>query len=245
MAAVDSVRMTLVGNYLRNVCHEMGVAMMKTSYSSHLQRGPRLLVRRVRRRGRADRHGEFCPAQIGAMLFTVDWTIEELGPDALRAGRRVVHNDPYRGGCHLPEHLRDEAGLPRRRADRPSPPTSAHVTEIGGKAPGGFAADATDVYQEGLRLPPVKLMRRRRATTRTSGASCSRTTARRGSTWGDFHAMIGSLNVGERRMLRALLERYGDAEIERARRGPASTTPSGACAPRSRRSRTASTRSRT
>ena len=89
----------------------------------------------------------------------------------------------------------------------------AHLTEIGGKAPGGFAADATDIYQEGLRLPPSSscvggernedVWRILLTNHRTPRA-----------TWGDLHAMIGSLNVGEQRLL-ALLERFGPAEIER------------------------------
>jgi N-methylhydantoinase B len=89
-----------------------------------------------------------------------------------------------------------------------------HVAEIGGKAPGSFAADATDIYQEGLRLPPVKLLNRGEyvedvwrivlANHRTPH-----------NTWGDFHAMIGSLETAERR-IRELAERYDAALIEQA-----------------------------
>ena len=84
-----------------------------------------------------------------------------------------------------------------------------HVAEVGGKAPGSFAADATDVYQEGLRLPPVKLLERgeyNQQLWRVVLANHRTPT----NTWGDFHAMIGALNVGERRLL-ALVDRY-DAE---------------------------------
>ena len=85
-----------------------------------------------------------------------------------------------------------------------------HVAEIGGKAPGSFAADATDIYQEGLRLPPVKLIDRGEyvedvwrivlANHRTPH-----------NTWGDFHAMIGSLEIG-----RAAHPRAGGALRRRA-----------------------------
>jgi 5-oxoprolinase (ATP-hydrolysing)/N-methylhydantoinase B len=83
----------------------------------------------------------------------------------------------------------------------------AHVGEIGGMAPGSFAADATEVYQEGLRLPPIRIMDRGEyvqdvwrivlANHRTPKTS-----------WGDYHAMIGSLHVAEARVLE-LLEKYG------------------------------------
>jgi N-methylhydantoinase B/oxoprolinase/acetone carboxylase alpha subunit len=82
-----------------------------------------------------------------------------------------------------------------------------HVAEIGGKAPGSFASDATDVYQEGLRLPPVKLLERGRHNQQLWRVILANHRTPR-NTWGDFHAMIGALNVGDRRLL-ALIDRYG------------------------------------
>ena len=76
-----------------------------------------------------------------------------------------------------------------------------HVAEIGGKAPGSFAADATDVYQEGLRLPPVKLINRGEYVEDVWRIVLANHRTPR-NTWGDFHAMIGSLETAERRMRR-------------------------------------------
>ena len=103
---------------------------------------------------------------MGAIPNTVRWTLEELGEDFFEPGDVVVHNDPYRGDCHLPEHMMMEpifldGELVGFAGD------IGHVAEIGGKAPGSFASDATDVYQEGLRLPPVKLVERRRVQPRS------------------------------------------------------------------------------
>src|SRR5882762_2718648 len=86
--------------------------------------------------------------------------------------------------------------------------TIGHLAEVGGKAPGSFAADATDVYQEGLRLPPVKLMEGGRYNEQLWRVVLANHRTPR-NTWGDFHAMIGALNVGERRFS-ALVDRYGD-----------------------------------
>ena len=85
------------------------------------------------------------------------WTLEELGEDFFQPGDVVVHNDPYRGNCHIPEHMLMK---PIFRGDELVGFAGAigHLAEVGGKAPGSFASDATDVYQEGLRLPPVKLI---------------------------------------------------------------------------------------
>ena len=101
---------------------------------------------------------EFCPAQIAASLFIVRWTLEELGVDSFEPGDVVLHNDPYRGGAHIPEHsvirpVFHEGELFGFVAN------VGHLAEIGGKAVGSFAADATEVFQEGLRIPPVKIDR--------------------------------------------------------------------------------------
>ena len=81
-----------------------------------------------------------------------------------------------------------------------------HLAEVGGKAPGSFAADATDVYQEGLRLPPVKLLEGGRYNEQLWRVILANHRTPRNS-WGDFHAMIGALNIGERR-LAELVARY-------------------------------------
>jgi N-methylhydantoinase B len=209
---VDPVTMTIVGNSLKNICHEMGIAMMKTAYSSIFNEGLDFSCVVFDAKGRSLATGEFCPAQIGAIVFTVDWCIQELGLEAFDEGDVVIHNDPYRGGCHIPEHMvlkpvfvdSDLVGFVSN---------IAHMTEIGGKAPGGFAADATDVFQEGLRLPPVKIMRRGERNDDVWRIMLTNHRTPR-STWGDLHAMIGSLNIGEERLLE-LQGRYGADEFER------------------------------
>lgn len=203
---MDSVTLTIINNYLINTAREMGLAMMKTSYSSIFNEGLDFSCVIFDRDGEMIAYAEYCPAQIGAILYTMKWTIAEIGVENFKPGDVVMHNDPYRGGCHLPEHtvlkpiyyqgqLFGFVG------------NIAHVTEIGGKAVGGFAADAKEIYQEGLQLPPIKIMQGGEyvwdlwkvilANHRTPRIS-----------WGDFHAMIGSLNVAERRLLE-LLDRYG------------------------------------
>ena len=203
---VDTVTMTVVSNYLRNVCQEMGVAMMRTSFSTIFNEGLDFSCVVFDAEGRAIGTGEFCPAQIGAINFVVASCIEELGIETFSEGDVVIHNDPYRGNCHIPEHMVMkpvffEGELVAFAA------TIAHMAEVGGKAPGGFAADAMDVYQEGLRLPPVKLMERgERNEDVWKLILMNHRTPR--STWGDLHAMVGALNVGEQR-LQSLFSRYG------------------------------------
>lgn len=211
MSTTDSLTLTIVGNSLRNLCHEMGIAMMRTAYSSIFNEGLDFSCVVFDAEGRALASGEFCPAQIGAINLTVEWCLREIDRSSIDDGDVLVHNDPYRGGCHIPEHLVlkpvffDEAlvGFVANLA---------HLSEIGGKAPGGFAADATDVYQEGLRLPPVKLVRRGELVEDVWRIILTNHRTPRHS-WGDLHAMIGAVGVGEQR-LQDLVARFGPQELK-------------------------------
>ncbi|MFN8593317.1 MAG: hydantoinase B/oxoprolinase family protein [Thermomicrobiales bacterium] len=207
--AIDTVTLNIIHNALTNIASEMALVMLKTSYSTIFNEGLDFTTVLLDRNGDLIAEKNYTPSMMGAIPHTVKWAVEEKGIDHFRPGDVLVHNDCYRGGCHLPEHMMMR---PMFVGDQlfGFAGNIGHVAEIGGKAPGSFAADATDVYQEGLRLPPVKLIDRGAyvedvwrivlANHRTPH-----------NTWGDFHAMIGSLETAERR-IRELAERY-DADL--------------------------------
>jgi N-methylhydantoinase B len=93
------------------------------------------------------------------MPYSVRYTVDEVGRDNLRPGDAVLLNDPFRGGSHLPDvtlvtPIFFDKALVGFAANR------AHHLDVGGTVPGSFFAGATENYQEGLRIPPVKLMKR-------------------------------------------------------------------------------------
>ncbi len=204
--ARDLVTQTVLYNRLVGVCREMGTTMMRTAYSPIFSESRDFSCVLFDREGRMLAQTEFCPAQVGAIRFVVKWLIAELGEDAVKPGDVIVHNDPYRGGVHMPEHVvikpvYYEGELFGYVAN------IAHLVEIGGMAVGGFAATATEVYQEGLRLPPVWLMREGEYNHDVWRVIMSNHRAPR-YTWGDLHAMIASLTVAERRC-HELLDAFG------------------------------------
>jgi N-methylhydantoinase B len=211
--AIDPVTLTVLGNAFVNVCREMGVTMTRTAFSPIFNEGLDFSCVLFDRRGNMIGQAEFCPAQIGASLFIVRWTLEELGVDAFEPGDVVLHNDPYRGGAHIPEHsviraVFHEGELFGFVAN------VGHLAEIGGKAVGSFAADATEVFQEGLRIPPVKIVKRDENDLELWRLIMANHRTPR-NTWGDLNAQIGSLRVAERRVLE-LLDRYGREFVEQA-----------------------------
>jgi N-methylhydantoinase B len=203
----------VLGNAFVNVCREMGVTMMRTAFSPIFNEGLDFSCVLFDRRANMIGQAEFCPAQIAASLFIVRWTLEELGVEAFEPGDVVLHNDPYRGGAHIPEHsvIRPvfyEGELFGFVAN------VGHLAEIGGKAVGSFAADATEVFQEGLRIPPVKIVKRDENDMELWRLIMANHRTPR-NTWGDLNAQIGSLRVAERRVLE-LLDRYGRDFVDRA-----------------------------
>jgi len=202
----DQVTLTVIDNYLATTCREMGIAMMRTAYSPMFNESLDFSCVLFDAKGRLSAQAEFCPSQIGTIKFTVEWMLDELGPDIYRPGDVIIMNDPYRGSGHIPEHTLLKAVFCGEEIVG-FVANCAHLAEPGAKAPGGLAGDATDIFQEGLRIPPLWLEREGVpqedvwkiifANHRTPKV-----------TYGDLMAMVGSLNVAERR-LTGLIDTYG------------------------------------
>jgi N-methylhydantoinase B/oxoprolinase/acetone carboxylase alpha subunit len=207
---IDAVFLKILHTQFVNVCEEMAIAMMRTAYSPIFNEGLDFSFMILDRDGQLIAMANMNPAMLGQALFSGQWVIADVGPENFEPGDVIVHNDPYRGGSHMPEHLLvtpfffdgERCGFLG---------TVGHVAEIGGMAPGSFSSNATEIYQEGLRLPPVKLMQGGeyvRETWRIMMAN-HRTPEH---TWGDFNAMIGALSIGQHR-LEALYEEHGTRQI--------------------------------
>jgi N-methylhydantoinase B len=207
----DAVFLKILHTQFVNICEEMAVAMMRTAYSPIFNEGLDFSFLILDREGWLVAMANMNPAMLGQALFSGQWVIDDVGADNFEPGDVIVHNDPYRGGSHMPEHLLvtpfffegERCGFLG---------TVGHVAEIGGMAPGSFSSNATEIYQEGLRLPPIKLMQGGKHVQETWRIMMAnhRTPEH---TWGDFNAMIGALSIGQRR-LEALYEEHGAAEIE-------------------------------
>jgi N-methylhydantoinase B/oxoprolinase/acetone carboxylase alpha subunit len=211
--SIDQVTLTVIDNYLTTTCREMGVAMMRTAYSPIFNESLDFSCVIFDKRGQMIAQAEFCPSQIGTIKYTVEWMLEELGYDIYKPGDVLLMNDPYRGSGHVPEHTILKAVFHQGEIVA-FVANCAHLAEPGAKTPGGLAGDATDIFQEGLRIPPIWLMR--------EGVdqddiwkiilSNHRTPM---VTYGDLKAMVGSIHVAERRLLN-LINSYGLAVIETA-----------------------------
>jgi N-methylhydantoinase B len=156
---LDVVTLGIVRAGLVSVSREMGVTLRQTAYSSIFNEGGDFSCGLFDRNARLTAQGEFLPIHLGALQFAVAAAVDEVGGAAFEPGDAVLLNDPYRGGSHLPDltvisPIFVDTVLTGFAANR------AHHADVGGTVPGSFYSGARENFQEGLRIPPVKLYRR-------------------------------------------------------------------------------------
>jgi N-methylhydantoinase B len=208
--AFDPVAVELWKHRFAAVTAEMGVALRRTAYSSNIKERRDYSTALFDARGRMLAQGEDIPVHLGSMPMSVEAALREAppGPDDV-----VLLNDPFRGGTHLPDiTLVSGVFLRGRRAPFFYVANRAHHADIGGMRAGSMPL-ATEIYQEGLRIPPLFLVRAGREqedVLRLILANVRTPVERRG----DLRAQIASNRVGERRLVEIVAE-HGAQKVER------------------------------
>ena len=151
------------------------------------------------------------PIFVGAMAFAVKAVIDKVGRDSgLEAGDTFLFNDPYDGGTHLND-FRLVRPLMRGGKVFVWLASVGHWLDVGGNVPGNFNAKATESFQEGFRVPPVKLARAGVIQQDIIDILAANSRVPQ-SNWGDLNGQINALDLGERR-LHALLDEYGEGTV--------------------------------
>ena len=218
MSDIDPITLSVIQAGLQQVCDEMDLTFSRSAFS------PVIAEANDRSDGIYDAEtGELIaqgelglPVFVGTMQFStmtlIDFikTGKALPPEE---GDVYIVNDPYLGGTHL---MDVRFAMPFYYEGKLFSwlSNTGHWPDIGGSVPGGFSANATEVEQEGLRLPPVKLVKRGKMDPEIYAIICSniRIADQR---IGDIKAQIAALKVGARQ-LTALLERYGADTVKSA-----------------------------
>jgi N-methylhydantoinase B/oxoprolinase/acetone carboxylase alpha subunit len=156
---------------------------------------------------------DYCPAQIGGMPLLIESCVNELSNEPMEAGDVVVHNDPYRGGLHTPEHTFFTPIFVGGELMGYAV-AIGHVSETGGSVPGGFASEATEIFHEGLRVPPVKIKRRGEDVDDVWKLMLANVRTPR-QNYGDYRALISSVELGTQRIA-DLIGKYGKKVFRQA-----------------------------
>jgi N-methylhydantoinase B len=154
------------------------------------------------------------PIFVGAMSFAVRAVIEKVAREGgLEEGDTFLFNDPYAGGTHLND-FRLVRPIFREGRLFCWLASVGHWLDIGGNVPGNFNARATESFQEGVRIPVVKLIRAGKLDQDILDILAANSRVPQ-SNWGDLNGQINALDLGQRR-LDALLDEYGAATVEAA-----------------------------
>ena len=210
---LDPVTLAVIQSGLIQVCNEMDLAFVRAAFSpvisEALDRSDGIYDRET---GALIAQGDLgLPVFVGTMQFGTAEVIKRARDIA--PGDMFIVNDPYLGGTHLMD-VRFVKPFFYQGELFSWLANTGHWPDTGGAVPGGFSANATEVEQEGLRLPPVKLFKKGEMDEEILSIILSniRIADQR---IGDIKAQAAALNVGERR-LTELLDRYGRDTVERA-----------------------------
>ncbi|MEQ1948759.1 MAG: hydantoinase B/oxoprolinase family protein [Bryobacteraceae bacterium] len=205
---VNAIELELFRNLLGSIAEEMGIVLRKTSYSANIKERRDYSCAVYDARGETVAMGDHMPVHLGAMPLAVSAVREAF---ALRRGDIALVNDPFRGGTHLPDITAvAPVFLPGGKKPAFYLANRAHHADVGGMSPGSMPL-AREIYQEGLRIPPVLIQREGKIDRDLLSLILAnvRTPVERE---GDLMAQLMSIQRGERRLLE-LAAKYGERRV--------------------------------
>ena len=211
---IDPITLEVMSQGLISVVREMRATVMRTAKSVAIYEAKDFSCGLFAPDSQVVAQSEDIGSHVVPMPWTVQSAMAKLG-DSLEPGDIILVNDPYVGGTHLNDVT---IIYPVFIGDRLIffPAVREHWPDVGGMVPGSMSGNATEIYQEGIRIPPIKIMERGRM----NDAALELLLANMrvpDERIGDFHAGIAACRVAERRILE-LCERYGvDVLLEAVR----------------------------
>ena len=212
----DPIELEIFKNLFVSVAEEMGVTLCRTGFSPNIKERLDYSCALYDRHGQTIAQGDHLPVHLGAMPLSVEAAIAHVD---MQPGDIVILNDPFRGGTHLPDITLVSpvflAGA--ETGDKPAffVANRAHHSDVGGMSPGSMPL-AREIFQEGLIIPPIRLVKGRDGTGQPDPEVLAfilanvRTPEERE---GDLTAQIAANHVGEAR-LSHMVQRYGLEKIE-------------------------------
>ncbi len=205
---VDPVKLEIFKAIYHSVAEEMGLVLKRTAFSPNIKERRDYSCALFGKNGELIAQGDHMPVHLGSMPMSVKAAIKE---QKMLNGDIVFLNDPFAGGTHLPDltmiapvYIGEEASQPTFYvANR------AHHADIGGATPGSMGT-ATEIYQEGLRIPPIKLVKQGELDKDIKRLFLSNVRLAE-EREGDLTAQIGAIRTGSNRLIE-IIERYGEKE---------------------------------
>ncbi len=206
MSTVDPITLEVMRNACQSVAEEMGAALIRTALSPNIKDRRDCSTAIYTGNGELVAQAEHIPLHLGLMVSVVRETLKMYPVDRMEPGDAIITNDPYISGSHLPDIVMISPVFMEGECVALLANLAHHV-DIGGIVPGGMPTISTEIFQEGIRIPPVKL--RKRGTVDEEVMSIITNNVRTSyEMGGDFQAQLAANNVGERR-IREVISKYG------------------------------------
>ena len=203
---MDPITFEVIRSALYAIADEMKVILMRSARSPLLQEAGDLSCALTDAEGRLIAQGDDMPIHLGVMAFTVKEFLRRVDRSAMRPSDFYLTNALAVGGNHLP----DMKGIAPIFVDghlTAVAETLAHWADVGGMIPGSYSARATEIYQEGIQIPPVKVIEGGKVRAEVVDLILSNVRGRE-QRFGDLMAQYAATQYADRRV-RALVEAYG------------------------------------
>jgi N-methylhydantoinase B len=206
----DPIEFELFKNALFGVADEMALTVFRTTYSGVLKDNMDYSTAMFDGAGVLVAQGLTLPGHLGSMP-TAMASVKDTFAGNIHPGDVFIFNDPFRGGMHLPDVFvfkpifRDEDRIAWACA-------VCHHTDVGGRVPGSNASDSTEIYQEGLRIPPLKLYERG-ARNETLFALIETNVRVPVKVFGDLRAQLAACHIAEAALIE-MAARYGNNKLQ-------------------------------
>lgn len=202
----DPITTEVIRNKLEGIANEMELTLLKSSFSPIVKEGLDTSASLFTVNGETLAQACAIPVHLATLIPALRAMVEKFPIAGMREGDAYILNDPYCGGTHLPDIAIMTPVFHRGRVIALSA-TMTHHGDIGGYSPGSLPPGATEIYQEGLRLPPLQF-RIAGEYNETLVAILRQNSRLPDTLMGDLNAQLAACTVGVRR-LQELAQRYG------------------------------------
>ena len=208
--AADPITLEVVRNKFDGIANEMQSTLVRSSFSPIVKEGLDASASLFTLEGETLAQATAIPIHLATLIPVVRTMIEKFPVGTMREGDIYIMNDPYSGGTHLPDIA---LVMPIFSRGRPIAFSAAmtHHQDVGGMSPGSVPPNATEIYQEGIRIPPLKF-RDGNEVNQTLVDLLTLNVRVPETFMGDLNAQVAACSIGARRM-GELAERYGSNHL--------------------------------
>lgn len=207
---LDPITVEVVRNKLDGIANEMETTLLRSSFSAIVKEGMDASASLFNLQGETLAQALAIPIHLATLIPIIRKLLDHFPPEQMKPGDIYTMNDPYLGGTHLPDIA---IVMPVFHAGQPIAlaATLTHHQDVGGLTPGSIPTNATEIFQEGIRIPPLKF--RDAGIFNETLLSILRQNVRIPETLlGDLHAQVAACTVGSRR-LSELADNYGPGPL--------------------------------